>query len=392
MPCVQYLPKEGLEAYLRLLAERLRKPLLARFPVERASLLETSHAKAGRDRKALDVLLGTALSGQPYSQVFNVQRARLEALTWSEMRAYARSATDPEHIILVLVGDVRMPEVLPGIERVFGGLEVGTKEPGRQDEAQSTLPEAMGACRLQASIPGEMRLFMGWRVPPMTHPDHPALQVLVQMLGGGNTSRLSRQVEGDRNLARDLSVRLNVPGGRAVNLLLIEAHPTERHALSEVAQAIQGELIHIQRGAFQEGEIRRAQRQIEVEQLMIQEDAAQLATTLGTAVCQGGDWRLAFRAFQVKQDFTQQEIQGIAQKYLSTDQSIVALLEPDPLYLPQDRLESQTADVLTRILEAKLENPGQVEAVVREALRQLRMLPILEREQTLKLLESQVKP
>ncbi len=386
------LPKEGFGNYCRVLADRLKTLMLAHFPLEREGLLRDLNDDSGRDRRALDVLLSCSLSGHPYAQVCDIQRASVEALTWSDLRAYARWAVAPERLVLVLIGDLRMPDVISVVEQSFGGLSPGPAGGGHRDDLPLELPEGAGARRLQASIPGEKRLFLGWRVPPMTHPDHPALQVLVQMLGGGMASRLPRRISGVRTLAETLSVRLSVPGGRDASLLVIEAKPAERHGLSEVEQAIQGELIHVQRGAFQEGEIRRAQRQVEVEQLMVQEDAAHLAQVMGTAICQGGDWKLAFRALQFKQDFTQQEIQGIALKYLISSRSTVVLLEPDPVLMPQDRIESQMAAILTRILSAKLEDPGQVETVVREALRQLRMLPLREREQTLKLLESQVKP
>jgi hypothetical protein len=189
-----------------------------------------------------------------------------------------------------------------------------------------------------------------------------------------------------------LSVRLGVPGGRDANLLVIEARPIERRGLSELEQIIQGELIRLQRGAFQEDEIRRAQRQVEVDQLMVQEDAASLAQAMGTAMCQGGDWNFSFRALQRTQDYTQQMIQSVALKYLVSSRSTIVFLEPDPILMPLDALESRMAEVLTRILSAKLEDPGQVEAVVRDALRQLRMMPQKKREQTLSLLESQVKP
>ena len=109
-------------------------------------------------------------------------------------------------------------------------------------------------------------------------------------------------------------------------------------------------------------------------------------------MCQGGDWNLAFRALQRTQDYTQQAIQSIALKYLVPSRSTIVFLEPDPILMPLDALEGRMAEGPTRILSAKLEDPGQVEAVVRDALRQLRMLPQKEREQTLSLLESQVKP
>ena len=386
------LPKEGFGAYCRVLADRLKTLMLARFPLEREVLLRDLNDESGRNRRALDVLLSASLSGHPYAQVEDIQRASVEALTWSELRAYARWTAAPERLILVLIGDLRMPEVISAIAQPFGGLSPGPTGLGHRDDLPVELPEGSGARRLQASIPGERRLLLGWLVPPMTHPDHPALQVLVQMLGGSATSRLPKRLGGDRSLTEALSVHLNVPGGRAANLLVIEAKPNARHGLAEVEQAIQGELIRLQRGAFLEGEIRRAQRQVEVDQLLVQEDAAHLAQIMGTTICQGGDWKLAFRALQFKQDYTQLEIQGIALKYLISSRSTIVLLEPDPILMPQDLLEGRMAEILTRILSAKMEDPGKVETVVRESLRQLRMLPLQERQQTLKLLESQVKP
>jgi len=386
------LPRDGFRSYCQILANRLNTLLLPRFPLERERLLREMNEASGRDRRALDVLLSSALSGHPYAQVGDIQQASVEALTWSDLRDHARWAAAPERLILVLVGDLRMPDVLSAVEPSFGQLHAGPAGWGHRDDLPVELEEGSGARRIQASLAGEKRLFMGWRIPSITHPDHPVLQVLVQMLGGGVTSRLFKGLGGERMLAETLSVRLNVPGGRDASLLVVEARPMARHGLAEVEQAIQGELIRVQRGAFQDGEIRRAQRQVEVGELMVQEDAAHLAQVMGAAICQGGDWRLAFRALAFKQDYTQQEIQRIALKYLTPSRSTTVLLEPDPILMPQDRIEGQMAEVLTRILSAKLEDPGRVESLVRETLRQLRMLPLKEREQSLKLLEAQVKP
>ena len=386
------LPKESFAPYCRTYAERLKTLLLARYPLEREALLLGRNEAASEDDRALDVLLSSALSGHPYAQVCDFRQDRVEALAWSDLRAYARWAAAPERLILVVVGDLGMAEVSTAVEPTFGALSPGASGWGHRDDLPVELPEGSGLRRIQASFPGEKRLLLGWRVPPLTHPDHPALQVLVQMLGGGATSRLSKRFSGEPAQVESLSVRLNVPGGRDANLLVIEAQPIERRGLAELEQIILGELIRLQRGAFQEGEIRRAQRQVEVDQLLVQEDAAALAQVMGTALCQGGDWNLAFRALEYKQDYTQQAIQSIALKYLVPSRSTSVSLDSDPILMPLDAIEGRMAEALTRILSAKLEDPGQVEAVVRDALRQLRMLPQKEREQTLTLLEAQVKP
>jgi len=123
--------------------------------------------------------------------------------------------------------------------------------------------------------------------------------------------------------------------------------------------------------------------------MMAQEDAGSLAAMLGRAVAQSGDWRQAFRAPGLGRDLTPEEMQAVVRRYLVSGQEIRALLEADPLLAPQDPLEERLGKVLLEILQRKLEDPAQVEAVVRETLRQLRMLSVPERAQTLKLLEAQ---
>ena len=388
------LPKESLAAYCRLVSDRLKAPLLARFPLERDRLLRGTddHSPVARDRKALGVLLGSALAGRPYARACDDGTASLEALAWSDLRAYARWVVSPERAVLVLVGDVKLEEAAPLLDQTFGSLGSGPSPQGSPYDQPLEPPGDGGARRLQVSTPDDFRMLIGWSVPPLTHPDHPALCVLARMLGGGATARLNRKLGGERGLVRNLSVRIGLPGSRETSLLVIEAEPSERHGLPELEQAVQGELLGLQRGIFEEGEIRRAQRQVEADQLMAEEDAAGLAQAMGTAVCQGGDWRLAFRALQSERDFTQQEIQRVALKYLASSRSTTVFLEPDPLLMPQDHLEAQTARILSRLLASKLQDPGKVEAVVRETLRQLRMLPLSERERTLKLFEAQVKP
>lgn len=378
--CGVDLPVAALGAWSAHTAGRLKEPLLARFPLERQRMIESRDPESESVRRTLDVVLSTALAGQPYAQAAFLEPSAIEGLTWTAMRGYAKRAVASDRIVVVLVGDVRMSSVLPTLQATFGVLEAEPIDGGRREDASMTLPGGTGGRRIQVNMPGENRLFMGWRIPPRTHPDSQALQVLAKMLAGGELSRLN------------VRVRSHVPGGRDPSLLLIDGVAGMNLGLSGLEQAIRSEVIRLQRGNFKDGEIRRAQRLVEATQVVDQEDAAELADALGLAQCQGGDWRLAFRALQIKRDHAPQEIQGVALTYLISDQSILVALEPDPILQPQDQVEIETARVLTRILEARLESPGKVESVVREALRQLRMLSLREREQTLRLLQSQVKP
>jgi len=383
------LPRRAFEPWCHLEQQRLRTMGLYRFPLERERLVQAQGRGGDQSESALSVLLGTAFGGHPYAQTYDLQKGSLEGLTWSELRAFARNLVSPERMTLVLVGDLDMASILPAVKESFGTLPSAPEGRGRREDRNMELPEAQGYRRLQASTSGDPLVFMAWRIPPANHPDSAALRILAQALGGSKGARLARRLQEERGLARLLTVRFGVPGGRDPSLLIIEAHPAEGHGLVELEEAIHGEILRIQRELFPEEDLRRAQRSLETELLMAQEDAASLATTLGRAVAQSGDWRQAFRSWSLGRDITPEEIQAIVRRYLVSGQEIRALLEADPLHAPQDPLEAKLGKVLLALLQRKLDDPAQVESVVRETLRQLRMLSASERAQTLKLLEAQ---
>ena len=393
------LPAPAFLAWCRLEAVRLRRLPLGRFPLERDRLIQEVGEGNPPAPPALSVLLAMALSGRPYALAAECHPSQVESLTWQDMKAYAGWAVAPQNISLVLVGDVKGPLILPQLERWFGALP---KAPGGQahwegsqvfeaDDPISSL-ESPGGRRLIASTTGDTRVFFGWRVPPANHPDGSALRVLAQLLGGAPSSKLIKNIVETKGIARSLTVRMGVPGRRDVNLLVIEAEPAEGHSLDELEQAIQEEILRLQREPLSDLEVRQAQVQLEAGEIMVQEDASDLALALGAAQCQGGDWRLAFRALETDGALRAAEIQRVARTYLVPPRATIAQLGPDPLLQPLDRTESRVLQVLTALIQRKLDNPAQVQILLREALRQLRMLAPGEREETLKLLESQVHP
>ena len=320
-------------------AERLRILQLGRFPAERDRLLAELGGEASQARAALSVLLGTAFPTHPYGAQASLPQAAIQALTWSELRAYARWAVSPERLVLVLVGDVARAHALPALERSFGSLPAAPEGAGRREATGPMLPEASGARRLQACMTGSARLYMAWLVPPLAHPDGPQLQVLAALLGGNREARLPRRLLAEGGPARDLKLRLHVPGGRDVGLLALEVLPAQGRGLAELEQAALGEMLRLQ-----------------------------------------------------AQPFGQEELQGAARRHLASQQLVVALLEPDPLLTPQDAQEGRLVKALEALLAPRLPDRARLEAVVREAVRQLRMLGVAEREATLRLLETQVKP
>ncbi len=388
------LPAANLPGWLRLEAEHVAAPSLCRFPLERERLLQALDAGEPPVAASLSVLLSMALAGRAYAQASEFQRGDVEAITLAQLGDLARAQLVPARMLLVLAGDLEAATLTPVLERTFGRIKGGPapEAPPYRDDNPSSALESPAGRKLQVSTSGETRVIFGWRVPRSNHPDGPALQALAQVLAGSPSARLIQGLVTTRGLARKLTLDVGVPGERDVNLFVINAEPAPGHALGELEQAIEGEILRLQREPLAEVEVRWAQNQLETRQILLQEDGAALVQALGASHCQSGDWRTAFRAFSGERALRATDIQAAARTYLVPARMTVALFGPDPLLQPMDRIEARLLQALTVLVQRRLEDPVAAQRILREAIRQLRMLSPSEREQTLKLLEAQVAP
>ena len=393
------LPVGNFPAWCQLEAGQLKRLPLGRFPLERERLVREIDAGTPPSSPALAFFLATALSGRPYAQAADFQRPAVEAIALEDLKAYAAGALLPERLTLVIVGEVEPEVLLPLLERTFGALGHGKADGfGKERKSRFNLDDpkgpqnAPGGRRLTVSTLGQPRLYMGWQVPAGNHPDGPALQALAQVLGVSPSSRLQQKLTGPRGVARKLTLTRGVPGERDGNLMVIEAEPAQGRSLEELEQAVQAEVLRLQREPLLDSEVRRAQIEMGSAQLMLQEDAGAMAHALGSAHCQGGDWRLGFRALEPGHDWLPADIQGVARTYLVPARATIAQLGPDPLLVPLDRTESRILQLLTALIQHKAGGEPQSQNVLREAMRQMHMLSPAEREQTLRLLETQVRP
>lgn len=381
------MPATALAAWLQEETRRLRLVALAAFPEVRDRLMANLEAPGASRRRVMDAVLSVALPGQPYGRTAAASREALESLGWSSLRAWARTLLVPDRLNLVLVGDVDLEALRPLLEASLGSLPVPGTPPVEERPLGVVEPE--GARRLQASLPVPPQVVLAWRIPSGSHPDHAALELLARAWATRLEDRL--QAPG-RALATEVEVACGMPGLRDPGVFLVRLRPAAGQGLAALEEALRSEQLRLQREAFAEEELRKAQRQLEAAQLQVQEGTSDLAAALGRAQAQMGDWRAAFRFRTLGRDLAPYEVQAAARRYLTPERATTVLLEPDPLIAPQDPLEASLLGVLRQLVQRQVADPAQADGIIREALRQLRMLTLAEREQTLRQLRSQVKP
>lgn len=374
------LPASALPAWCALETARLKALRLSRLPLVRESLRASLGAAQDPAQAAF---LAVAFPGHPYGRAASRSAASLEAIGLEEARGFARRTFQPESMVLVLVGDVGAERTLPVLEQSFGTLAHDAGPPVAEPAAEDAAP---GARRLQATLPGAPRLLMGWRLPPRGHPDYLGIRVLGKLLAGGPSARLRWTPLEERGILASLRLSLGEPGARDGGLLMLEATVGEGHSLGEAEQALRSEVLRVQQEPLQEEEVVGAQRLLLLESLAQQEDAATLALALGEAWSEAGHWQAALVDGARLKPWGTEELRRIARTYLSAERGVVAFVEPDILTSDEDPLDGRLVEALRAMARRKVDDPATVDGLVRQTVRQLRMLPRSERERALDLL------
>jgi zinc protease len=111
-----------------------------------------------------------------------------------------------------VAGDVNTQRAIEQVTQAFGSWSRrSAATPALPDEPRQVTPR-------NASVEKDVSqtyLMMGWHTIPLQHPDLYALDTLAQIVGGGESSRLVRELREKSNLATSISAYSSTPNYNA---------------------------------------------------------------------------------------------------------------------------------------------------------------------------------
>ena len=198
----EILPKNQLDLGLFLEADRMKSLEITkenldnqRNAVQEERRLRLDNQPYGKSQERFNEM---AFDNFAYKHSVIGSMEDLNAATVDDVASFFKTYYAPNNAVLSLVGDLDTKTTLAKVEKYFGSIP---RQPGPKpvDLAE---PE-MKAERRESMVDPLARLAqinMGYKVPPATHPDFPALSALGQILGGGESSRLYQTVVKEKEL------------------------------------------------------------------------------------------------------------------------------------------------------------------------------------------------
>ena len=319
------VPAEGASDAVEILADAMQNATLPEAEYTKEQEVIRREFAMGFDdpgRQSSQLMLNTVFSQSPYRHPVIGYLDVYNQLTRDDVMRYYKTRYVPNNLTFVVTGDVDAAKIREQLGKHFESAMRRALEPVFiADE-----PPQMGRREIHEEFPTELsRLSLSWRIPGLTNADTPALEILGEILGGGKSSRLNREIRERKQIAHSASAGMFSLQNEGVFVMQAVTDLDKREAAEAESLAI---LESLKKNGVTSEELDRSRRSILSSQL------GALTTARGKASDAGSNWMLTrnlnFSRHYIDQiaKVTPADIQRVAKQYLREEGLNVTSLNP----------------------------------------------------------------
>jgi len=260
----------------------------------------------------------------PYRFPIIGKRELFNQLTRQDLVDFYRKVYVPNNMILVICGDIEIPEAKKEVEKFMGQISPKPLQP-------TVLPEEPPQLhKREKVVKKDLRmtyLQMGFHIPPLHHKDIYALDILAVILGKGKSSRLYSRLKGKESLVYSISAYSYTPLYEGIFSIYADMNLEN---LTEVKKGIWEEVKKVKRKGILTHELSKAKEIIFMQELSNQETLEGRASELASNEALTGDLEFTRVYLSKIKKVTNEEVRRVANKYLNNENCTAVSLVPSP--------------------------------------------------------------
>jgi zinc protease len=325
----QRAANDRLPLLMEMEADRMQNIVLTDENVA-PELLVVREERRQRTENNPSALLGEQASAaqytaHPYGRPVVGWMSEVAKLTKDDALAFYRAHYTPANAVLIIAGDVETENVKRLAERFYGPLK-NTFVPVARQRTPEPLPIAERRVTMadeRAETPYMLRLYL---VPSYasSREEATSLDFLATILGSGSRSRIVKSIVLDQKLAASAGAYYNGDQLDSGNFS-IYAVPNPGISFEKIEKAINTEIEKILMEGVTQTELDRDRDRSFNEQVYSLDDQLNLIRIAGSAIMSGQSLEQAFDTTHWGK-VTVQSVKSVAQKYLTTENSVTATL------------------------------------------------------------------
>jgi len=314
------VPSNKLELWAWLESDRLLNPVFREFYSERDVVFEerrlrTESTPLGKFDEDFNALFWEA---HPYQWPVVGWASDIPMYTLAQAKDYFATYYAPNNLTGALVGDFKIAEVRPLLERYFGRIPRGTVDP---PPVVTLEPKQLAERRFNAEAETSPIVRILWKGVPFVHKDADALDLLTDILSF-RTGRLYKGLVLGRQVANEASA--SVDPRKYAGIVEVECVVKDGKDPAAVEQAVYEEIERLQKEPVPASELQKVKNQAKAN--AFRRLASPMSIVIQLLFYDGrGDWRY-INTYPEKTDaVTAEDLQRVAKEYLTKESRTVGV-------------------------------------------------------------------
>jgi len=332
------LPKNKLELYLALEADRLANPVFREFYSERDVITEERRMSENQPGSFFDEQLNaTFYAASPYGWDVVGWMSDISRVTKKEMTEYREQFYRPDNATLVLVGDVDPDQVMPLVTKYFGPLKSKGKSPRVRTEEPSpeyyrkTYGAGFKPPYIEKRVYGRAAttpyVTIMFHIPPLWHDDLAPLYVLGRVMSARTGKMYLEMVLRDDHATMVSAMASNsmYDGSYEVSAQAKEIKNETKIPLDQLEKELWTYIEDVKKNPIDPQMLQRIKNSIEAQYLQSLAGTG-IAGTLARMET-AYRWQFIEEQFKLRMAVSADDLLRVAKKYLNRDNSVTGVLE-----------------------------------------------------------------
>ncbi|MCC5945308.1 MAG: insulinase family protein [Bernardetiaceae bacterium] len=240
--------------------------------------------------------------------------SHIEQATMEDVKSFFFKHYRPNNAVLVVAGKVKQTQVRALAEKWFGEIPAGKPYVRNLPKENTTMPKPR-FLRVEADVPLDA-IYKAYLMPSQLDPDFTATDLLSDVLGNGESSRLHQKLVKEQELFNNISAYIT--GSFDEGLLMIAGKLNEDVSVEQGNKAIEELIFELQTKGISKEELEKVQNQAEATDLFSQVQVLNRAIGLAYATVLG-DTEIVNQNIQRIRSVKLSQMQRLARQVLKAD-------------------------------------------------------------------------
>ncbi len=248
----------------------------------------------------------------------------LDAAETKDVQAFFNRYYVPNNAVLSIVGDVEVEEVKQKVQQYFGDIPRG---PEREKFQPIEHVQEKVEIEREDKLARQPLYLIGWKTVPEYHPDAKPLEILVNILLRGDSSRITRILKDEKKLVLASLPIGGLGGGRDAGMVSAAFIPVEGASFDEIKKVVVAEVEKVKKKGVSRKELQKAINQITVDTVESLDTNLSRALIVAEDELFYGDPKHVLTELDEYRKITVKDLKRVANKYL-TDKWITVAVKP----------------------------------------------------------------